>query len=192
MAPAPSCTYSILHERHADACSAARARPVDDLPAVHLGRVHGAGHCAGWREFWSATRTTQACCRWCAGSLIWLPARRLRHRDPRPPPPRLRLDRGDAQRLGVGRKWRAGGVGCRQLRDPVRRPGGARGSLGLSLERRTLLCFAMASGFALINHGVEANRMLGNRPIMPPTLAHAFALFSAAAMVNRRWNAAFA
>ncbi len=66
------------------------------------------------------------------------------------------------------------------------------GSLGLSPERRTPLCFAMASGFALINHGVEANRMLGNGPIMPPTLAHAFALFSAAAMVNRRWNAAFA
>jgi hypothetical protein len=66
------------------------------------------------------------------------------------------------------------------------------GSLGLSPERRTLLCFAMASGFALINHGVEANRMLGNGPIMPPTLTHAFALLSAAAMVNRRWNAAFA
>lgn len=65
-------------------------------------------------------------------------------------------------------------------------------ALGLARERRLLLGVALACGALFLDHGVEANRMLGNGPIMPPTFAHAFALFSLAALVRGRWNAALA
>ncbi len=64
------------------------------------------------------------------------------------------------------------------------------GVLGLTPPRRVLLAVALATGFAFLDHGVEANRFLGNGPIMPPTFAHALILFATAATVQRRWNLA--
>jgi len=64
--------------------------------------------------------------------------------------------------------------------------------LGLAPGRRLLLGVALAIGFAWLDHGVEANRFLGNGPIMPPTFAHALILFGIAAIVRQRWNLAFA
>lgn len=65
-------------------------------------------------------------------------------------------------------------------------------ALGIRLAGRFLLGVALAVGFAFLGHGAEANLLLGNGPIMPPTFAHAFILFSVAAMVRGRWNAALA
>jgi hypothetical protein len=64
--------------------------------------------------------------------------------------------------------------------------------LQLSTARRVVICVALATGFAYLDRGVEANRLLGNGPIMPPTFAHAFILFSLSALVGKRWNLAFA
>jgi len=66
------------------------------------------------------------------------------------------------------------------------------GALQLAPARRLLLGVAIAIGIAWLDRGVEANRFLGNGPIMPPTFAHALILFSIAAVVRQRWNAAFA
>lgn len=65
-------------------------------------------------------------------------------------------------------------------------------AVGLQRERRLLLGVLLACGALFLDHGVEANRLLGNGPIMPPTFAHAFLLFSLAAIVRGRWNAALA
>lgn len=65
-------------------------------------------------------------------------------------------------------------------------------SLGLAWQRRVLVSVALATGFAYLDRGVEANRMLGNGPIMPPTFAHGFILFSLASVVRGRWNLALA
>lgn len=65
-------------------------------------------------------------------------------------------------------------------------------AVGLAWERRLLLGVALATGALFLDHGVEANRMLGNGPIMPPTFAHAFVLLSLAQAVRGRWNAALA
>lgn len=65
-------------------------------------------------------------------------------------------------------------------------------ALGLAPGRRLLLGVAIAIGFAYLDRGVEANRFLGNGPIMPPTFAHALILFGLDAMVRQRWNLAFA
>jgi hypothetical protein len=66
------------------------------------------------------------------------------------------------------------------------------GMLGLAPARRLLLGIAIAIGLAWLDRGVEANRFLGNGPIMPPTFAHALILFGIDALVRRRWNLAFA
>jgi len=66
------------------------------------------------------------------------------------------------------------------------------GALDLAYGRRLLLGVAIAIGIAWLDHGVEANRFLGNGPIMPPTFAHALILFSIAAIARQRWNLAFA
>jgi hypothetical protein len=66
------------------------------------------------------------------------------------------------------------------------------GALALAPGRRLLLGVALAIGAAYLDHGVEANRFLGNGPIMPPTFAHALILFGIAALVRERWNVAFA
>ena len=66
------------------------------------------------------------------------------------------------------------------------------GTLGLAPARRLLLGVAIAIGLAWLDRGVEANRFLGNGPIMPPTFAHASILFGIDALVRRRWNLAFA
>lgn len=66
------------------------------------------------------------------------------------------------------------------------------GTLGLAPARRLLLGVAIAIGLAWLDRGVEANRFLGNGPIMPPTFAHALILFGIDALVRRRWNLAFA
>lgn len=63
---------------------------------------------------------------------------------------------------------------------------------GLAPERRLLLGVLLACGGLFLDHGVEANRLLGNGPIMPPTFAHAFLLFSLAELAQRRWNMALA
>lgn len=63
-------------------------------------------------------------------------------------------------------------------------------ALQLDVARIALLCVALASGALFLDHGVEANRLLGNGPIMPPTFAHAALLAAMAAMVARRWNLA--
>ncbi|MBP3975818.1 DUF6798 domain-containing protein [Pseudoxanthomonas spadix] len=65
-------------------------------------------------------------------------------------------------------------------------------ALALARGRRMLLAVALASGFAFLDHGVEANRFLGNGPIMPPTFAHAGIVFALAALVRGRWNLALA
>ncbi|HEU4665680.1 MAG TPA: DUF6798 domain-containing protein [Dokdonella sp.] len=65
-------------------------------------------------------------------------------------------------------------------------------ALGLAPARRLLLGVAIAIGLAWLDHGVEANRFLGNGPIMPPTFAHALILFGIDALLRRRWNLAFA
>lgn len=66
------------------------------------------------------------------------------------------------------------------------------GAQSLPRGRRLLLAVALATGFAFLDHGVEANRFLGNGPIMPPTFAHAFIVFAIAALTRGRWNLAFA
>ena len=63
-------------------------------------------------------------------------------------------------------------------------------ALRLDAARITALCVALASGALFLDHGVEANRLLGNGPIMPPTFAHAALLGAVAAMVARHWNIA--
>lgn len=65
-------------------------------------------------------------------------------------------------------------------------------ALGLTPARCLLLGVALASSAMFLDHGVEANRFLGNGPIMPPTFAHALILFGIEAMVRQRWNLAFA
>ena len=65
-------------------------------------------------------------------------------------------------------------------------------ALRLDAARITWLCIALASGALFLDHGVEANRLLGNGPIMPPTFAHAALLGAIAAMVAQRWNLACA
>ncbi|WP_242112695.1 DUF6798 domain-containing protein [Luteimonas aquatica] len=65
-------------------------------------------------------------------------------------------------------------------------------ALALPRGRRLLLAVALATGFAFLDHGVEANRFLGNGPIMPPTFAHAGIVFAVAALARGRWNLAFA
>lgn len=65
-------------------------------------------------------------------------------------------------------------------------------ALGLAAGRRLLLGVAIAIGVAWLDRGVEANRFLGNGPIMPPTFAHALILFGIDALLRRRWNLAFA
>lgn len=65
-------------------------------------------------------------------------------------------------------------------------------ALRLDVARITLLCVVLASGALFLDQGVEANRLLGNGPIMPPTFAHAALLGAIAAMVARRWNLACA
>lgn len=65
-------------------------------------------------------------------------------------------------------------------------------ALRLAPARRLLLGVAIAIGIAYLDRGVEANRFLGNGPIMPPTFAHALILFGIAAVVRRHWNLAFA
>lgn len=65
-------------------------------------------------------------------------------------------------------------------------------TLGLAPGRRLLLGVAIAIGVAWLDRGVEANRFLGNGPIMPPTFAHALILFGVDAIVRERWNLAFA
>lgn len=64
--------------------------------------------------------------------------------------------------------------------------------LDLAPGRRLLLGVMLAIGLAWLDHGVEANRFLGNGPIMPPTFAHALILFGIAAIVRGRWNLAVA
>lgn len=64
-------------------------------------------------------------------------------------------------------------------------------ALRLDVARRVLLCVALASGAAFLDHGVEANRLLGNGPIMPPTFAHAFLVLATAALVRRAFTLAF-
>ena len=66
------------------------------------------------------------------------------------------------------------------------------GTLDLAPGRRLLLGVAIAIGIAWLDRGVEANKFLGNGPIMPPTFAHALILFGIDALVRRRWNLAFA
>jgi hypothetical protein len=65
-------------------------------------------------------------------------------------------------------------------------------ALGLAPGRRLLLGVAIAIGIAWLDRGVEANKFLGNGPIMPPTFAHALILFGIDAIVRQRWNFAFA
>ncbi|HEY6941597.1 DUF6798 domain-containing protein [Dokdonella sp.] len=65
-------------------------------------------------------------------------------------------------------------------------------ALDLAPARRVLLGVAIAIGLAWLDRGVEANRFLGNGPIMPPTFAHALILFGIDALLRRRWNLAFA
>jgi len=65
-------------------------------------------------------------------------------------------------------------------------------ALRLDAARITVLCVALASGALFLDHGVEANRLLGNGPIMPPTFAHAALMGAIAAMVARHWNIACA
>jgi len=63
-------------------------------------------------------------------------------------------------------------------------------ALQLSRSRRLLLGVALAAGVFFLDRGVEANRFLGNGPIMPPTFAHALILFGIDAMLRKRWNLA--
>lgn len=65
-------------------------------------------------------------------------------------------------------------------------------ALGLTPARRLMLGVALASSAVFLDHGVEANRFLGNGPIMPPTFAHAIIVFCIEAIVLQRWNLAFA
>lgn len=65
-------------------------------------------------------------------------------------------------------------------------------ALRLSRSRRVLFGIALAAGAFFLDRGVEANRFLGNGPIMPPTFAHALILFGIDAIVRKRWNLAFA
>ena len=65
-------------------------------------------------------------------------------------------------------------------------------ALRLSRSRRVLFGIALAAGAFFLDRGVEANRFLGNGPIMPPTFAHALILFGIGAIVRKRWNPAFA
>ena len=65
-------------------------------------------------------------------------------------------------------------------------------ALQLSRSRRLLFGVALAAGAFFLDRGVEANRFLGNGPIMPPTFAHALILFGLDAIVRKRWNLAFA
>ncbi len=66
------------------------------------------------------------------------------------------------------------------------------GTLGVAPARRLLLGVAIAIGIAWLDRGVEANKFLGNGPIMPPTFAHALILFGIDALVRQRWNLALA
>ncbi|MGA9332752.1 MAG: DUF6798 domain-containing protein [Rudaea sp.] len=66
------------------------------------------------------------------------------------------------------------------------------GALELAPARRLMLGVALASSALFLDHGVEANRFLGNGPIMPPTFAHAIIVFCIEAIVRQRWNLAFA
>lgn len=63
-------------------------------------------------------------------------------------------------------------------------------SVGLDAGRRALLCVTLACAALFVDHGVEANRLLGNGPIMPPTFAHAAIVFALAATVRGRNNLA--
>lgn len=65
-------------------------------------------------------------------------------------------------------------------------------ALHLSRSRRLLFGVALASGAFFLDRGVEANRFLGNGPIMPPTFAHALIVFGIDAILRKRWNLAFA
>lgn len=63
-------------------------------------------------------------------------------------------------------------------------------SVGLDAARRALLCVALACGALFLDHGVEANRLLGNGPIMPPTFAHGAIVLGIAMSVRGRHNLA--
>lgn len=65
------------------------------------------------------------------------------------------------------------------------------GALQMSRSRRLLFGVALAAGMFYLDRGVEANRFLGNGPIMPPTFAHALIIFGIDAIVRQRWNLAF-